>query len=135
MNICRLWLVSFFAGLLLSASAGAVQREVAAGTGLDQRVGTGAQVVMMGAGWSTVGRVVRFRWHQIDGPRIRLRNANHSTATFIAPQVSSTTVLKFRLTVTDTRGRTASSTVNITVDPRVKDQVSEMSDKLQAQTR
>jgi hypothetical protein len=88
---------------------------------------------MMGNGWSTRGRVVRFRWRQIAGPRIRLRNANRSTSNFVAPRVTSTTVLTFRLTVTDIHGRSGSSTVNITVEPPGESRLTDTSDTLKEQ--
>ena len=135
-NAYRFWpvlLLSALVPLLLSAPAAAVQREVSAGTGLDQRVNAGARVVLMGNGWSNKGRVVRFRWRQIDGPRIRLRDANRSTSNFVAPRVTSTTVLKFELTVTDIHGRSGSSTVKITVEPPGKPRLTDTSDTLEVQ--
>jgi hypothetical protein len=107
-----------------SAIADASPKYTLAGTGLDQRVSSGARVVLRGAGWTTTDRVVRFAWAQVAGPGVRLHDANRSTASFIAPSVKATKILKFRLTVTDIRGGQGSNTVTITVEPRSKSRAS-----------
>lgn len=89
-----------------------------AGAGPNQRVDEGAKVVMAGNGRVADGRIVRFVWAQAEGPRVALRNSTRSTANFTAPKVKVITELKFRLTVTDTRGRKANSVVTITVVPK-----------------
>ena len=105
---------------LPGAQVNAAQTSTSAGTGLDQRVKSGAHVVLTGNGWTTADRVVRFVWTQVAGPGVRLRDANRSTAKFIAPKVTSTAVLKFRLTVTDIRGGKGSGIVTVTVQPRIQ---------------
>jgi chitinase len=121
----RRHVTQWFAVLLLACciAAGAhgetpPSKRTLAGAGPDQRVDSGAKVVMAGNGRSANGRVVRFAWTQVGGPRVALRNANHSTANFTAPTVNVTTVLRFRLAITDNRGETASSTASITVVPQ-----------------
>ena len=103
---------------LMSAHAEAPAKRTLAGAGPDQRVDSGAKVVLAGNGRSANGRVVRFVWTQVQGTRVELRNANRSTARFTAPKVKVETPLKFRLTITDNRGENASSIVTITVVPR-----------------
>jgi chitinase len=120
MNAHKLAVILFCVFALPAAPTGATQKGTVAGAAPNQRVDAGARVELMGSGWSTEGRVVRFAWAQVDGPRVRLRNANRSTASFIAPKVTRTTVLKFRLTVTDIRGGTDSNIMTVTVEPRRK---------------
>ncbi|GEM_PF-6268958 len=91
-----------------------------AGAGPNQRVDAGAKVVMAGNGRVAEGRIVRFVWVQVEGPRVALHNSTRSTASFTAPKVKGITVLKFRLTVTDTRGRKANSVVTVTVVPKTQ---------------
>jgi len=51
-------------------------------------------------------------------PMVTLTNPDMAMATFTAPQVTTATMLTFRLTVTDARGLTAMEDVTITVAPR-----------------
>jgi chitinase len=123
MNALKFSVILLFCVFALSApatSAVAKQKATLAGAAPNQRVDAGARVELMGSGWSTAGRVVRFAWTQVGEPRVRLRNANRSTASFIAPNVTRTTVLKFRLTVTDTRGGSDSGIMTVTVEPKRK---------------
>jgi hypothetical protein len=89
-----------------------------AGAGPDQRVNDAAKVILAGNGRVDGGRITRFAWTQVAGPRVELNKSNRSTANFIAPKAKAITVLKFRLTVTDSLGRQGSSVVTITVVPR-----------------
>lgn len=121
MNAFKHSVILLLCVLALSAPvAGAKQKATLAGAAPNQRVNAGSRVVLMGSGWSTAGRIVRFAWTQVSGPRVRLRDANRSTASFIAPNVTRTTVLKFRLTVTDIRGASDSGVMTVTVEPRTK---------------
>lgn len=106
-------------GLVGSGSpVDAAQKVTFAGAAPSQRVDAGSRVALRGSGWSTAGRVVRFAWTQVDGPPVRLRDSNRSTASFVSPKVTRTTVLKFQLTVTDIRGNRDSSVMTVTVEPR-----------------
>ncbi|MBV1908945.1 MAG: hypothetical protein KUG78_06450 [Kangiellaceae bacterium] len=63
------------------------------------------------------GSISTYEWTQISGsPTVTLNNADTSTATFVAPDVSSSTSLTFRLTVTDNEGATGTDTVIVAVD-------------------
>lgn len=118
---CRLVAVLLCCGLALSDALAEVPLDgTRAATGLNQRVNSGAHVVLTGGGWTTTSRIVRFVWRQVRGPRVHLRDANRSTASFYAPSVKTTTVLKFRLTVTDVRGGSGSGVVDVTVEPADK---------------
>lgn len=100
----------------LSGTAWANQgKRPLATAGLDQRVGSGAKVMLVGSGREGSGRIVRFHWAQIDGPRVTLQGTNRSTARFTAPRVTTDTTLRFRLTVTDTRGAKGSDIVTVTI--------------------
>lgn len=112
------WLLLALCGLaLLSSPASAAQNGPIAGAGPNQRVDPGAKVVLAGNGRVADGRIVRFLWTQTGGPRVALRNSTRSTANFTAPKVTVATPLKFRLTVTDSKGRKGSGTVTVTVVP------------------
>ncbi len=89
-----------------------------AGAGPDQRVNDAAKVILAGNGRVDGGRITRFAWMQVAGPRVELNKSNRSTANFTAPKVKAITPLKFRLTVTDNFGRQGSGIVTITVVPR-----------------
>ena len=114
----------FLAVLLIWGLAGggapisAAQKVTFAGAAPSQRVDAGSRVALRGSGWSTAGRVVRFTWIQVGGPPVRLRDNNRSTASFVSPEVTRTTVLKFQLTVTDIQGNRDSSIMTVTVEPR-----------------
>ncbi len=107
-----LWLAT------LSVPAPAAPNGPTAGAGPNQRVDPGAKVVLAGSGRVADGRIVRFLWTQTGGPRVALRNSTRSTANFTAPNVKVETPLKFRLTVTDNKGRKASGIVTVNVAPR-----------------
>jgi hypothetical protein len=87
-----------------------------ANAGADKTVNEGAAVSLPGSGSDPDGTIASYAWAQTAGPTIILSGANTATASFAAPQVSATTVLTFRLTVTDNGGATASDTVNVTVN-------------------
>lgn len=121
MNADRLFAILLCGGFLLfGAAVRAAEPDIIAGTGPNQRVASGDRVVLMGDGRSVAGRVVKFAWTQVDGPRVTLHDSKHSTARFVAPKVTTTTVLNFRLTVTDIYGGKGSSTVTVTVEPQDK---------------
>ncbi len=66
--------------------------------------------------YDTDGSIVKYAWKQTAGKRVRLRRSNKSKAKFRAPKVKGAAIqLEFELTVTDNKGKTASSTVNVTV--------------------
>lgn len=96
-----------------------------AGAGPDQRVVEGSRVILRGSAFNVSGPTLRFAWTQVSGPRVTLRKPHRSTANFLAPLVGSETALEFRLTVTDNRGRRASSVMTVTVVPRQQAKTSE----------
>lgn len=77
-----------------------------------------SKVTLKGSATDADGVITSYRWTQLSGPTVNLTNASIATATFIAPTVllkNSPTVLQFRLTVTDDKGATATSDINIGV--------------------
>ena len=60
-----------------------------------------------------------FQWRQTMGTSVTLTNAETSIATFTAPNITSDTLLRFELTVTDPGGLsdTATTTVTVTAPP------------------
>ena len=85
-----------------------------AGPGFTVR--TGDSVTLNGnASNDPDGDVLTYAWSQIEGPSVTLNNANAAIASFTAPSVSSDTLLRFLLQVTDARGLSDTSTANITV--------------------
>ena len=84
--------------------------------GSSQTVNSGATVTLNGAGSNDPdGDNLSYAWTQTLGPTVALNNANTSTATFRAPTVTSGTLLRFSLQVTDPGGLGDTSTVSITV--------------------
>lgn len=87
-----------------------------ANAGNDQTVNEGTNVNLSGAGSSDPdGDTLAFSWAQIAGPTVTLSGAATATPSFVAPQVTTTTVLTFRLTVNDGRGGTDTDDVNVNV--------------------
>ncbi len=88
-----------------------------ANAGIDQTTTEGELVSLDGQlSADNDGSIISFSWQQISGPVVSLSGANTSVATFTAPDVTSSTVLSFELTVTDDQGETDTDTVLITVN-------------------
>jgi hypothetical protein len=63
------------------------------------------------------GKPIAFTWTQIAGPSVVLNGADSSKATFIAPNIPTSTVMFFKLIVMDTTGLSDSAIVKVTVIP------------------
>jgi len=63
--------------------------------------------------------ILDFKWEQssTDNVKVRLIRRTTNTVSFTAPEVTQETVLNFKLTVTNAKSATASSTAQITVKP------------------
>jgi len=104
-----------------------VQVTVAAGTplneppvvdaGTDQQFLTGDTVVLSGTASDPEGSSLILTWVQTAGPPVSLVNPGTSSAEFVAPNVTSSTLLSFELTAVDTGGAEDSDDVVITVLP------------------
>ncbi len=76
-----------------------------ANPGPDQRVKGGARVRLSGVGSADPdGDPLRYAWTQVRGLKVDLVGPNESVASFVAPTVSATRLLRFRLDVTDMSG-------------------------------
>lgn len=87
-----------------------------ANAGADLSVDEGETVELSGSGSDSDGNIVSFRWQQEAGTVVTITNANQARASIVAPTVSASEILLFRLTVTDDDGATGSDTVSVTVN-------------------
>lgn len=91
-----------------------------ADAGNNQTVRQRQTVYLDGSGSSDPdGQIVRYRWTQLSGKRVSIRNADTSLAYFTAPRVrrGTTRTLEFELEVTDDLSTTAVDQVTISVTP------------------
>lgn len=79
---------------------------------------TAEEIVTFDVSATDDGQIVSVLWEQLSGPAVSLTNAEVLTASFVAPTVEESTVLTFRLTVTDDKAATDSVEINVTVRPR-----------------
>jgi hypothetical protein len=87
-----------------------------ANAGPDQTVDEGVPVTLDGSQSTSVNGTLSYRWVQTSGTLVTLSNANAAQPTFTSPSVEANgAVLVFELTVTDSRGRSAKDTVQVTV--------------------
>lgn len=84
--------------------------------GASQTVSSGASVTLSGGNSNDPdGDALSFQWSQILGPAVTISSADSATATFTAPSVTSDTLLRFQLVVTDPAGLSDVTTTNVTV--------------------
>jgi len=87
---------------------------VAASTQNSLSVQEGAMVTLDAS--ASTGNSLTYQWQQNAGPMVSIQNPSNQAATFIAPQVNSSSTLVFDLTVTDNIGNTSSTTVTVIVN-------------------
>ena len=87
--------------------------------GKDQVVHSGDKVVLNGSlSRSIDNRKIKYVWKQIKGTKVALQNANSPKASFIAPDVTKNTSLKFLLTVSTIDGKNSNkASVSVMVKP------------------
>ena len=94
-------------------------KEPVANAGANQTVSELSNVILSGIASRDPDSddwIQSFFWEQQGGTAVSLKSFNTSTATFLAPQVTGSLDLVFRLTVTDSIGATASDLVTISVE-------------------
>ena len=100
----------------VTVNAAAVNAAPTADAGSSQIAVAGMTVTLDGSGSrDTDGDVLRYSWIQVGEPPVSLSDASVVSPTFTAPNVATSAVLTFRLTVTDASDATDSATVTIAV--------------------
>jgi len=87
-----------------------------ADAGKDRTVYEGTSVTLNGSNSTSKDNVIlSYAWRQIPNPNITIASADTAIWSFVAPNVSTDTILTFELTVTDNKGITSTDDVNIIV--------------------
>ena|SRR6476660_581929 len=95
---------------------GSVNHRPLVKAGPDQIVKENEMVVLHGiANDSDLGDKISYSWRQIAGPVAKLSHSNTMNPSFIAPNVSADTQMRFALTVTDNKGATSISPAIVTI--------------------
>ena len=99
-------------------AAGCARNEPPAiSVGPDLNVDAGERVILTGAATDPEGSALAYRWEQLEGELVELRNTERPNVTFVAPVVETATTLTFRLMATDDGGATATANTTVTVQP------------------
>ena len=85
--------------------------------GQDQIVDEFTKVTLDASDSVSIDNVLSCQWEQLTGITVTLTNADQCIAEFFAPNVDSTELLTFQVTVIDNASNSESDTVNITVNP------------------
>ena len=98
---------------------GEVSKKITANAGKDQKVSEGDTVNLSGMAVDPLKHKLTYKWTQLSGDQVVLTSPNSAKTSFVAPDVANghTKNLMFKLTASDSEGRTASDTVSITVGP------------------
>jgi len=95
-----------------------------ADAGNDQTVDAGEHVTLSGTGKDSENKIMLESWHQTLGPKVRLSGSNgpgtstnSANTSFIAPDVTSETVLTFEFTVRDDILQFDTDTMSMTIMP------------------
>ncbi|EPX58683.1 chitinase [Cystobacter fuscus DSM 2262] len=82
--------------------------------GPDLQVGERAKLTLQGSAKDPNGGSLTYTWTQVSGPTVTLTGANTLTPSFVAPEVTASTNLVLRLSVTN-KSSTVTDTVTVTV--------------------
>jgi fibronectin type 3 domain-containing protein len=84
----------------------------------DLKVQEGDMVLLAGNYRDPEGKNVTYKWSQVSGAiTVSISGSDQAEASFLAPMVSTETVLIFALTVTDAEGGSTTDTIRVTVRP------------------
>ena len=98
---------------ILNSNVTNVDEPLIANTGPDKIVQKGDSVTLDGS--NSTGPITSYSWKQINGKSVKLVDANIVKSMFIAPSVNKDSMLKFKLTVDDGKGKTSTAIVNVLV--------------------
>ncbi len=102
----------------VTVTVNALNTPPVANAGTDQTALSGMFVSLDGSNSSDAdGAILSYSWVQIEGPSVPLNTSDTPIASFYAPVISSDTILRFRLTVTDDQDVTASDETQVTIQP------------------
>ena len=101
--------------VFVTATAGSDNKPPVAYVGVDKSVSAGQKILLGGKKATDVdGFIVRYQWTQIFGPKVVMNNSEQEYIYVVMPDVEVT--LKFKLTVTDDKGMTASVVQTVMVN-------------------
>ena len=97
-----------------------VSQPPVADAGADQTVDEEVLVTLNGSASSDPDNDINtYLWEQVSGSSVSLVDADSAVATFTAPELNTSEVLEFRLTVSDSESNSSTDTTTVTVEPVV----------------
>ena len=85
--------------------------------GPGQTIDEQTTVILAGNASDTDGNIANYQWRQTDGAIVSLSESDKPSASFMAPTLTAAQTLTFQLIVSDNEAKSATDTVNITVNP------------------
>lgn len=85
--------------------------------GSDQNVEANEKVTLSGTVVASTSDIVSYLWQQTNGPSVTINSPSTLTSSFIAPDVTSETLLSFTLTVINADDITQTDSISVTVTP------------------
>lgn len=109
--------VAMFGTAMLSACGdGETNSSPTVSAGSNATTGSGRVVTLAGTASDSDG-IGGGTWTQTEGPTVTLTGGSTANPTFLAPSVAADTALKFKYTVTDSKGAASSAETTVTVKP------------------
>lgn len=106
----------FGTSMLSACGEGETNSGPTVSAGANATTGSGRVVTLAGTASDSDG-IGGGTWTQTEGPTVALTGASSGSPTFLAPSVAADTALKFKYTVTDSRGASSSAETTVTVKP------------------